>query len=58
MAQIGSKGQGQRVSMKVGVPRHRTLSRQTCHACEKALETTVRQAGKRESQQASALPLD
>jgi hypothetical protein len=48
MAATGRKAQGQAVHEKLYVVRHGHGPRRGCNAAEKAIETRVRQAGKRE----------
>lgn len=45
----GKKAQGQDALAKLCVIRHGNGSRRGCNAAEKAIETRVRQAGKREA---------
>lgn len=44
----GSKAQGQEGFAKLAIPRHtHTFSKSSAHRCEKAVETHVRQSGRR-----------
>jgi len=45
---VGRKAQGQEAPGKELVHRHTNLSKGTARRCEKALETRVRRAGRRE----------
>ncbi len=50
--QTGKKAQGQDVGRKLHVQRHGHSKPRSYNRCEKAAETRVRQAGKREIRQA------
>lgn len=55
MAKVGTKAQGQDHNGKLCVRRHGSkMSKGTAHRCEKAFETKVRQAAKKEIREQDA----